>query len=822
MSRPKVHLICNAHLDPVWQWRWEEGCAEALSTFATAVELLSEHDQLVFNHNESLLYRWVERYDPHLFSCIRELVAAGRWAISGGWFLQPDANLPGLESFVRHIAEGRRYFLQRFGVRPRVAYNFDSFGHHGGLPQILRQAGFELYVHMRPEKQDLFLPADVYRWQGVDGSEILTLRIAVGLYHTERDNILQRLNEGTELALKLNRDVPVFWGLGNHGGGATRADLKVIDSFVASESRVEVVHSTLERLLDCLQPYAKSAPVVAGDLQRVFPGCYTSLSRLKRRARTSLAELVQAETLCAAAWWQSKLDYPEEDLEAAWRDHLFNDFHDILPGTCTEPAERDALDLYGRVSQTARELKLDAAVALNRGANLDVELPFLVVNANPGTTRVPVEIEFMVDHRPLWSGLWHTKLFNSEGEEILAQEEQPAARLPFNGWRRKLVAMLDLPRVGAANWHVRRYEGLVERQVQPATMKHSVDSRSGLVDSLQTDSGQECLAGLLLEPLVAIDNGDSWGTDQWANRDIVGRFMLDGESRVTACGPVRSITESVLRYEASQIVLQTVAYCDWPVMEFRFLVRWNEPQRRLKLAIPTRFRHSQAECEIPGGMIQRPADGDQHVHGRWFLLASGSEANSAAIGVVNSGQHGIDCRDGCVELSVLRSAAYCHERGQLLDGLPATRFMDVGEHEFRLLVTVGRADEVRRRLSGLADWLDAAPGVFAHLRPAYDRRSKYIAVRSGGTRVGEETVGLLSIEPANVRLVACKKANDSEALIIRMHETIGQQTTAYVTLSGVSDKIELRLREFEIHTLLIERDGSWRTVNLIEEIEAKL
>ena len=55
MTRPRVHLICNAHLDPVWQWRWEEGCAEALATFSTAVELLREHDDLIFNHNESVL-----------------------------------------------------------------------------------------------------------------------------------------------------------------------------------------------------------------------------------------------------------------------------------------------------------------------------------------------------------------------------------------------------------------------------------------------------------------------------------------------------------------------------------------------------------------------------------------------------------------------------------------------------------------------------------------------------------------------------------------------------------------------------------------------
>lgn len=146
-----VHLICNAHLDPVWQWRWEEGASEALATFRNAVDILDEHPKLVFCHNEAVLYQWAERLDPALFEAIRRHVRAGRWAISGGWFIQPDVNLPGTESLVRTIAEGRRYFREKFGVSPRVAYNFDSFGHSGGLPQILKLAGYEMYVHMRPQ-----------------------------------------------------------------------------------------------------------------------------------------------------------------------------------------------------------------------------------------------------------------------------------------------------------------------------------------------------------------------------------------------------------------------------------------------------------------------------------------------------------------------------------------------------------------------------------------------------------------------------------------------------------------------------------------------
>ncbi len=90
MRRPTVHLICNAHLDPVWQWRWEEGCSEALSTFRSAVRVLETHPQLIFTHNEAVLYRWVQTYDPGLFREIQALVKEGRWCIGGGWYLPPE------------------------------------------------------------------------------------------------------------------------------------------------------------------------------------------------------------------------------------------------------------------------------------------------------------------------------------------------------------------------------------------------------------------------------------------------------------------------------------------------------------------------------------------------------------------------------------------------------------------------------------------------------------------------------------------------------------------------------------------------------------
>ena len=154
----KIDLLCNAHLDPVWLWEWEEGAAEAISTFRVAADLCEQYDNFVFNHNEALLYRWVEEYEPALFARIQRLVQEGKWHIMGGWYLQPDCNMPSGESFVRQILVGRRYFQDKFDVQPTTAINFDPFGHTRGLVQIMAKSGYDSYIFCRPSQQDCPLP----------------------------------------------------------------------------------------------------------------------------------------------------------------------------------------------------------------------------------------------------------------------------------------------------------------------------------------------------------------------------------------------------------------------------------------------------------------------------------------------------------------------------------------------------------------------------------------------------------------------------------------------------------------------------------------
>jgi len=313
-----------------------------------------------------------------------------------------------------------------------------------------------------------------------------------------------------------------------------------------------------------------------------------------------------------------------------------------------------------------------------------------------------------------------------------------------------------------------------------------------------------------------------------------------GRPSVIEQGPVRTVTRSVLVYRNSRIVMDAVSYPRWPVLEFRLRVVWNEERRRLKLRVPTALASAGLLCEVPGGAIRRPSDGEEHVYGRWLVIEGKSGKKAAAIGVASSGQHGFDFLDGELRLSVLRSSAYCHEQGFDLDAQAtktgtrpsrlgtaqegctmgtcpqdsqAWKFADIGIHEFRLLVTAGSPAAVLAMMPGLADHLAAPPLAYAHL--PYD---------SGRAPSVEP---LLDVRPASIRLLACKRSWDGEALIVRLQEAVGRKTVGEMRISlRKTDqerghvpqvRVPLSFQPFEIKTLRVEKDGTWGAVRLIEE-----
>ena len=376
----KLFMVCNAHLDPVWLWNWQEGAAAAIATFRTAADICEESEGFVFCHNEALLYSWVEEYEPALFQRIRRLVEAKKWHIMGGWYLQPDCNLPSGESILRQIIAGKRYFMEKFHAAPTVAVNFDTFGHSRGLVQILRKCGYTGYLFMRPGKELLELPSRNIRWRGFDGSEILAHRLdcsyGSAMGHAAQDAESWCRDEASE-------SISLFtWGVGNHGGGPSRRDVAELDRWIHAQPQIQAVHSTPEAFFQALEDESVDAPVFAGDLRPVFVGCYTAQARVKQLHRELENHLFAAEKLLTAAAVQGLTAYPSAQLHEAEQDLLFAEFHDILPGTTIQECEADSIGVlqhglttvsrllvHGREIAVGRD-RQDAAVLFRKSGDI--------------------------------------------------------------------------------------------------------------------------------------------------------------------------------------------------------------------------------------------------------------------------------------------------------------------------------------------------------------------------------------------------------------------------------------------------------------------
>ncbi|MGN6359825.1 MAG: alpha-mannosidase, partial [Thermomicrobiales bacterium] len=450
MHQNTLHMIGNGHIDPVWLWRWQEGFQEIKATFRSALDRLAESEDFIFTASSAAFYEWIEQNDPQMFGEIRERVAEGRWQIVGGWWIQPDCNLPGGESFVRQGLYGQHYFKEKFGVAATVGYNPDSFGHSGMLPQILRKSGLENYVFMRPAPNEKGLPAPLFWWEADDGSRVLTARILYE-YGTQPASLERHIRRcAAELRPPLTQ-LMCFYGVGNHGGGPTKENLATIHRLQGAPDLPELRFSDpnhyFASVRDCLEQ-GLALPVVHDDLQHHAIGCYSAHSGVKAWNRHSEHLLLAAEAWSAIAARVTGQPASAE-FGRAWKNVLFNQFHDILAGSSIEPAYDDARDLYGETNAIASRALNHAVQALAWRVNIPQEdgtTPVVVFNPHAWASTTSVEVDF--------GGLNdRATLLDDQGRATPLQLVQPHATVSNNS-RTRLCFVADLPPRGYRTYGV--------------------------------------------------------------------------------------------------------------------------------------------------------------------------------------------------------------------------------------------------------------------------------------------------------------------------------------------------------------------------------
>lgn len=827
-TRPTVHLLCNSHLDPVWLWEWPEGAAEALSLARTVCDLLEEHETFVFNRNEVQFHAWIEEYDPPLFDRIRKLVAEDRWHVTGGWYLQPDCNLPSGESFVRQILVGRRYFADRFGVTPTVAANVDSFGHSRGLVQILVKSGYDAYLFCRPKRDEGSTPAAEFTWVGFDGSEV-TAALAESHYNSGPGGAADKIREWIERdAGKVVRQVP--WGVGDHGGGPSRGDLADISALAARATDVDLVHSTPEAYFADLRARGDDLVRHAGDLNPWSVGCYTSAMRLKAGHRRLENGLFLAEKMATTAWAQGRMEYPADELDQATRAMLATEFHDILGGTSIPSGEETALDELGHGLTLARRVTTRAFFALAEGQERGREgvHAILVYNPHPFAVRGVVECEV----QPAWPD--HPRDFGvpsvtSGGAALPAQAEKEESNIDED--HRKRVAFLATLQPGRMNRFDCRFEKVVKRPAGDARLRGGrlrfrtedleveLNGETGLMDRFRV-GGIDFLEVGAVGFRLMLDDADPWAMNVKSFRKSAGRARLMTPEkaarfagvgvatlapvRVLEDGPVRVVVEALFSCGASTLCQRYKLPREGTEVEVEVRVHWQEKDRMLKLCLPTPWPAGTLRGQVAYGAQELPSSGEEVVAQKWLAVLS--DDGRHALTVVNDATYGCDFCEGELRLSLLRGPAHAaHPTGPdrpiVRQDRPTPR-VDRGEHVFRFWLDGGPRDERLTRVDREALAHAEKPLALAYWPP-------------GGGTLPEP--GPVLDDPA-VQLGAFKKAEDGDELIVRLFEPTGEARSTTLSLPHLELEHAVHLDAFEIRTLAVD-PGSRRVreVNLVEE-----
>ncbi len=713
-----LYLISNAHLDPVWQWEWDEGAAAAVSTFRTAAKFCRERDGYIFCHNEAVLYEWVEEYEPALFEEIKKLVDEGKWIIIGGWYIQPDCNMPSGETFIRHATYGRRYFYEKFGVVPTVANSFDAFGHSRGLVQILAKCGYKYYLHCRPDDGHLRMP-DRYKWIGYDGSVIIGERQQNG-YGTGLGTADLKAR-GILAGMPDNSSAFCLWGVGDHGGGASKLDLDKLDALMteAAQNGDTVKHASPDEYFATVDK--DSLPLWDKDINPWAVGCYTSMARLKTAYRRLEDMLYETEKMCMHS--RFAVAYPKDALLQAEKTLLFATFHDYLPGSSVEPVEKAGLDQLGGAYDSLTKLRAASVFAMCSGqkAAAPDEIPVIVYNPHPYPVKDVFSCEFM-----LWDQGWadtvkYPHLFTEDGTEVPCQPEKELSNIPID-WRKRISFYAEAAPCSVTRFNC-KFEDVKKKPTEQLPVKDGclvfdngvmhaeVSLETGLLRSYRT-GGRELLHDAFRLDVFA-DKADAWGMTVTSYPDFLYSFRLaDAKEtgafsglapaelppvRVIENGGVRVVVEAVFSGPVGSTALVKYAFNRSTAdVDVSVRLQMNEKLRMVKLALPMHGLIS-VTGETPYGRERLRDNGDETVSQRYRYMAS----ENGGVLICGRSTYGSSVSGGEYRISLLHTVPFTsHPLGDRRvmpeDRWMAFMDMDTQTFEFRLTGGEGLLDRAAR------------------------------------------------------------------------------------------------------------------------------
>lgn len=795
----KIHAVGNSHIDMAWLWPWTETVEVVRNTFQSVLDLMREYPDFKFTMSSARTYEWIEEKYPDMFKQIQGRIREGRWEVIGGMWVEPDLNMPDGESLTRQILVGKRYFQSRFGIDVKIGWNPDSFGYNAQLPQIYKKSGMDYFVTQKLLWAHEFttFPYKLFWWQAPDGSRLLTyfprdyaggiegpsmakdLSIwAPSIYGSRLDDSPLSNSSPSNSSSSELRETMHLYGIGDHGGGPTRLMLdsaKVLVSPATVYPRFEF--GTAAGFFDDLEKKLPrlNVPTWNGELYfQYHRGVFTTQAETKQRIRRTEETLLNAEKFASLALLDGRR-YPQEDMNLAWRRLLFDDFHDIMPGSGIGVNYLDARNNLRDVGLAGNEVIDDSLEEIAARINTEGDgVPVVVFNSLSWARREVVELEAQLPV-PAES----ISVTDAAGKPV----ESQLIGIDSHTHRARFLLLADIPALGYKTYFVRGvasaaplHTGLkaTADSLENEYLRVKIDSRTGCMTSLfDKRNNQEALApsetetggpgdkicGNLLQTFVdKPQRWDAWNIDADFEKK---HWDLDTTDNVKLVenGPLRAIIRIKKHFRNSTFIQDVTLYPSSPRVDVNMQVEWHEKHILLKVAFPVSAHSQKAAFEIPYGSVERPTTRNTPAEQAQFEVPAIRWADISdekhGFSLLNNCKYGYDAKGNVLRLSLLRSPEWPDPHA------------DEGHHEFTYSL-----------YPHAGTWREALT-----VRQGYNLNYKLLSRQTDkhqGALPAEHA--FVEVKPDNVVLTAVKKAEGDDDLIFRFYEWAGRDTDVKIKL----------------------------------------
>ena len=827
-KQPTLYVVPYAHLDTQWRWEFPQVISEyLLKTMRVNFDYMDKYPHYVFNWSGSNRYRLMKEYYPTDYARLKGYVAKGQWFPAGSSVEEGDVNLPSAESIFRQVLYGNTYFRGEFGKASAEYMLPDCFGFPASLPTILAASGVKGFSTQKlsaswqpapkiggpdsPEKTPEGIPFNVGVWNGPDGEHVLAA-LNPGGYGSQIHSDLSKaptppLAPPADPSEWRGRDRETDWparididgkatgifadyhyiGTGDIGGATNEESVKLLEATVTGgqavlptaytptpagatgsittegtpvhmgDGPVKVISASADQMfLDIKPDMQTKMPTYQGDLELInhSAGSLTSQAYHKRWNRKNELLADAAEKASVAAAWMGGRPYPQQQMNNAWTLVMGGQFHDTGAGTATprayEFAQNDDIIAANQFADVLTSATQSIAAGLDtqgKGSPVVVYNPLNIAREDIVEAAVP-------------GVTGEVAVFGPDGRQVPAQIRDG-----------KVLFLAKVPSVGYAVYDVR--EGakpgaskelkVTESSLENARYKVTLND-AGDVSSIFDKSIKK---ELLASPMRLAINHDApkqwpaWNMDfdqeQAAPRAFIGGTA---KARIVENGPARVALEVTREGEGSKFV-QTVRLSAGDAgnrVEFGESIDWRSLSANVKAVFPLASANKLATYNWEVGTIQRPAAFD-----RQFEVASHhwidqtDESGSFGATILTDVKNGSDKRDAStIRLTLLRSPGEAAEmKGAYTDELN----QDWGHHEI-LFGLAGHAGDWRQ---GRTDW------------QAYRLSTPMIAFNTAkhAGALGH-SFSLVNIDNPNIRVLALKKSELSDEVIVRLVELDGK------------------------------------------------